>query len=664
MPFTLSDYADIKELAKGGMGKIYLATQLSLNRKVVIKEMAAGLLTTKNEIKRFENEARAGAALNHDHIVRIYDFGEEKSSFYIAMEFIDGPDLDALLKDADFPRQIGMMILQQALKGLAFAHEQGIVHRDVKPANILVSRNGAVKMVDFGLAYAGAQSGHMTVTGSIVGTPVYMSPELVKGEETRDRCMDIWAAGVILYRIVTGKFPFSGETVPATLISIIQDKETPAGEIDPTLPQSISSLLNSSLEKEHPKRLASLGPLIEAMQNYFFEIGIRDPVDAIKKYLADRKASVAELAPLLARYHLVKGEECSRDKRHAAAQAHFQMAKKHDPKNKDIAEALRSQQDYMGSLTAETATVPGGMLSQVRARQRKKKRLGIHVLTVGAAIVSLGIIFAGALAIFDPDTWHAMKAPVVGAFGRIFTFTPLSPSSLQGPAQVQASDSMKKDGRATQTAAQTATAKSDSAAMTPVADTAAVHSQTAKDSTISPPPAPLPQAQEPAGGKALAASGALKSLVKVPETVSGLVKVQVNAAGAMVMVDDRLISAKEMNGIMLTAGTHLVTATADGYTPSTASVTVFGSDTHLVAISLTPDKKSGALEVVSDIAAEIYIDGEFKGNAPTGAPIVLSEGQHTVTFKRPGFTPYVKTVAIKTGETARVKVEGGKEGGK
>jgi serine/threonine protein kinase len=634
MPFTLSDYTDITELAKGGMGKIYLATQVSLNRKVVIKEMAAGLITTKNEIKRFENEARAGAALNHDNIIRIYDFGEEKNSFYIAMEFIDGPDLDALLKEDDFPKEIGMIVLQQALKGLALAHEQGIVHRDVKPANILLSRNGAVKMADFGLAYAGTRSGQMTVTGTIVGTAEYMSPELLNGEETRDRCMDIWAAGVILYRIVTGRFPFSGETVPATLISIIQDKEKPAGEIDRTLPPNVAALLDSCLEKDHTKRLAGLAPLIEALQNYFFEIGIRDPVDTIKKYLADRSAALAELAPLLARYHLAKGNECSRDMKHSAAMAHFQAARKHDPKNRELAAALRSHQDYMGALTAETATVGGDILSQVRAVRPKKKPAGFGFLTAAAILVSFVILGAGAIAVLDRDVWNAMKRPVAAAAGRVVRFVRNPASSLTGAAPVSTPETQKADSLTARTGARAAIAKGES--------TAGASAQPAKDSNAVTPSGASPQTQ-----------------AQTPVPASGLVKVEVNPPAAKVKVDNRVITAQERNGIMLSTGTHLVTATADGFAPSTASVTVSGNDTHLVMIGLTPEERTGELEVLSDIPAEIYVDGEFKGNAPTSTPIVLSEGQHTVVFKRAGFTPYVKSVNIKDGETKTVKVEGG-----
>ena len=175
MAFLLKDYTDIQEIARGGMGKVYLATQISLNRKVIIKEMASGLLVNKTEIRRFENEARAAAALDHDNIIRIYDFGEDRGSFYIAMEYIDGPDLESILKDRNYLPEIGLMIVLFALKGLNHAHAHRIIHRDIKPGNILVSKAGAVKVVDFGLAHAGSQQLHLTASDVIVGTPLFMS---------------------------------------------------------------------------------------------------------------------------------------------------------------------------------------------------------------------------------------------------------------------------------------------------------------------------------------------------------------------------------------------------------------------------------------------------------------------------------------------------------
>jgi tRNA A-37 threonylcarbamoyl transferase component Bud32 len=643
MPFTLSDYTDIQELAKGGMGKIYLATQISLNRKVVIKEMAGGLLTSKNESKRFENEAQAGAALNHDNIVRIYDFGEEKGSFYIAMEFIDGPDLDQLLKQNDFPREIGLMVLHQALKGLAHAHEHGIVHRDVKPANMLVSSHGAVKMVDFGLAYAGTQSGQLTTTGAIVGTPPYMSPELVSGEETRSECMDIWAAGVILYRIVTGSFPFTGDNVPTTLINIMQSKEKPAEEIDRTLPEPIAVLLQSSLTKDHTKRLSCLSPLIEALQNHFFDIGIRDPAGMIKKYFIDKGAAVAELGSFLFAYHLARGKECATAMKYSAALAHFQEARKHDPKNKEVAQAMRSLEDYVGSaLSSKTAVVEKGMLSQVRAAKRKKAGHFPFVLTA-LVVISLSSLSAVGVAFYKPELWGRVKGIAHSAkqFGQGLirgamqaggqVIGPAAPEIKPEPQKYRElptlSQTTKKDSAADGWSRESVTVAAVRPSMKPGADSGAPNQDLRQP--------PQVQAQPPA---------------------IGMVKFEVSPLSAIVKVDNKALSAQEMGGTMLAAGNHQILASADGFAPSTTLVAVAGSDTHLVMIGLTREKKTGELNVLSDITAELYIDGELRGTAPTASPLLLSEGEHSIVFKRPGFKPFEKTVTIQAGEIKQVRI--------
>jgi serine/threonine protein kinase len=643
MPFTLKDFSDIRELAKGGMGKIYLATQVSLSRKVVIKEMAAGLLTKKNEIKRFENEARAAAALNHDNIIRVYDFGEEKGFFYIAMEFIDGPDLDQLLKQESFPREIGMMILQQALKGIAFAHEQGTIHRDVKPANMLISRNGAVKMADFGLAYAGTRSGHMTATGSIVGTPVYMSPELVNGKETKDRCMDIWAVGVILYRIVTGEFPFTGDNVPATLISIINNKEQPAEELDKTLPSYLAELLHSCLEKDHTRRLQSLTPLIEGLKNYFFEIGVRDPVDIIRKYLEDKNAAIEELDSFLVNYHIARGSECTKAKQYSAAQAHYQEARKRDPRNREVKDALRSLEDHIGNVhTSETLTVQEGTLTQVRTGLDSEKARRFPVMAKAGVVLLLIAMAAGSIAVFQGDAWEKMTGQIRAMIRSALVRVSQAASNTQGKGGAEASGP--------------ATAPRIEPMPTPGRD-----SGSAATSLLESPRAPSVEKKE--AQQAAAAekpdTAAAKPPAQGPDLSSGVIRVEVKPVAASVLVDDKKLTPEEMAGMKLGAGIHTLLAMADGFAPSTTLVTVSGNDTHLVMIGLTPIEKTGELEVLSDLAAEMYIDGVYKGSAPTAAPIVLSEGQHTVVFKRMGYRPYVKMVSIRQGETKKIRVESG-----
>jgi serine/threonine protein kinase len=641
MPFTLTDYTDITELAKGGMGKIYLATQVSLNRKVVIKEMAGGLLTSKSEIKRFENEAQAGAALNHDNIIRIYDFGEEKGSFYIAMEFIDGPDLDQLLRQGDFPREIGMMVLHQALKGIAYAHERGIVHRDVKPANMLISSHGTVKMVDFGLAYAGAQSGQLTTIGAIVGTPPYMSPELVSGEETRNKCMDIWAAGVILYRLVTGDFPFTGDNVPTTLISIMQNKEKPAEEIDRTLPPRLAELLHSCLIKDHTRRLPDLLPLIEALQNHFFEIGIRDPVDTIRKFLADRNGALTDIRSHLVRYHLAKGRDYSRTMQYSAAQAQFQAAKKFDPKNKEIRSSLKSLEEYIGNaLTGATATVEKEVVTQVRASRQEKKAKGAPVFLAALVLLSLAVLAAVAVALYKPALWNRISGEVKTVAGVAYRTARWAVVATHEEGR-SASPGSQPVQRKTTDLSPPGKAQAD--------DTNGIGKR--KN--------PVTGSTTNAGISA--GPGNDSAAVRAPGTsaVPGMVRVEVSPATASVKVDNKALSAKEMAGTVLTSGVHQVLATADGFAPSTTIVAVSGNDTHLVMIGLTKEKKTGELEVLSDITAEVYIDGEFKGNAPTASPIVLPEGEHSVMFKRPGFKPYQKTVLILSGELRQIKVESG-----
>jgi serine/threonine protein kinase len=672
MPFTLKDYTDIQEFATGGMSKIYVAVQISLNRTVIIKEMASGLLTTKNEIKRFENEARSGASLAHDNIIRVYDFGEEKGSFYIAMEFIDGTDLDHLIQEKDCPKEIAMMVLQQALKGLAYAHEQGIVHRDVKPANILISRNGAVKVVDFGLAYANTRSGQLTTTGAIVGTPVYMSPELVNGEETKDRCMDIWAAGVVLYRIMTGEFPFSGENVPSTLIDIIQNKEKPAEELNKTIPHDIAGLLRSCLEKDHTKRLPSLSPLVEAMQNYFFEIGVRDPGDTIKKYFTDKTSALADLNSLLFRYHCTTARELLKTEKHYTALAHFKEAVKYGPDDRALAKEARTLEEYIANtLTSRTATLQDYVVSQVRASERasgragelpkppkkakKRKGRGLALalaLLLLAAIAGAGIYFVYAKRI---NPWNEITVLADSMVRKardtflqnVLGIKPGEHPSAGTPAPAFAREQQAPvQGRTPSGGNEWAKASTDEKSQSPGKPPSAADSA-----------APAPQQH-------VTASAGTPVENKAPEqkgrdAYSGIVKAEVIPGGASVKVDGRDLKARELSaGILLGRGVHRFSATADGYTPDTTTVAVLGNDTHYVMINLTvSEKKTGSLQVVSDVAAEIYIDGELKGNTPTTMPITLTEGQHTVVFRRPGFKPYEKTVMIRAGETQAIKVQ-------
>ena len=260
-------YEIVGELGRGAMGVVYKATDPNIGRTVALKTMRVDVhgLESADLMRRFKNEARAAGLLNHPNIVTIYDAGELDGAFYIAMEYLEGTTLQELLAErrvleaaevARFSREIA--------KGLDYAHSHGIVHRDVKPANIMLTRSGAVKIMDFGIAKSG---GSMTGTGQVLGTPNYMSPEQVKGKALDGRS-DLFSLGVILYEMLTGEKPFAGQNVTTIIYKIVNENPIPPRELDATVPASLSALVLKALAKSPDERYQSGAELARDLENY------------------------------------------------------------------------------------------------------------------------------------------------------------------------------------------------------------------------------------------------------------------------------------------------------------------------------------------------------------------------------------------------------------
>jgi len=224
----LGSYEIQSPLGAGGMGEVYLATQSSLSRRVAIKVLASSSASDPERLHRFEQEARAASALNHPNIISIYDVGREDSTAYIAMEFVDGRTLRSILETGPLPIKKTLQFAAQIADGLAKAHAAGIVHRDLKPENVMVTRDGFVKILDFGLAKLlsgpGDSSQNVTATmgsrpGVVMGTAGYMSPEQARGDRV-DYHSDIFSLGCILYEMITGKQPFKRGSTAQTLAAI------------------------------------------------------------------------------------------------------------------------------------------------------------------------------------------------------------------------------------------------------------------------------------------------------------------------------------------------------------------------------------------------------------------------------------------------------------
>jgi predicted Ser/Thr protein kinase len=255
------------ELGRGAMGVVYKALDPTIGRTVALKTMRLDGhgIESSELVKRFQNEARAAGLLNHPNIVTIYDAGEEDGIFYIAMEYIEGTTLDHLLAQKQMldPEEV-IRISRETCKGLDYAHAHGIVHRDVKPANIMITSRGSVKIMDFGIAKAG---GSMTSTGQVLGTPNYMSPEQVRGKSLDGRT-DLFSFGVVLYEMLTGEKPFVGQNVTTVIYKIVNENPIAPRELDGTLHPGLSAIVIKALSKTPDERYQSGADLVHDLENY------------------------------------------------------------------------------------------------------------------------------------------------------------------------------------------------------------------------------------------------------------------------------------------------------------------------------------------------------------------------------------------------------------
>jgi eukaryotic-like serine/threonine-protein kinase len=254
---TLFDgrYRIQRKLGAGGMADVYLAEDQELGRRVAIKILNSRHGNDDQFIERFRREAKNAAALNHPNIVSIYDRGEAEDTYYIAMEFLDGRTLKELvISRGAAPVNVAVEYARQILSALRFAHRHGIVHRDIKPHNVLVDSEGRVKVTDFGIARAGTSQ--MTETGSIVGTAQYLSPEQARGGEVDPRS-DLYSLGVVLYELLTGKTPFDGETPVEIAMKHLSDTPEPPSRLRPDVPRELDMVVLRALAKNPDDRYQS-----------------------------------------------------------------------------------------------------------------------------------------------------------------------------------------------------------------------------------------------------------------------------------------------------------------------------------------------------------------------------------------------------------------------
>jgi eukaryotic-like serine/threonine-protein kinase len=260
-------YQTVAELGRGSMGVVYKAHDPQIDRMIALKVLREDRVTSEDFVRRFLKEAMAVGRLSHPGIVTVYDVGQDRDSIYIAMEFLHGTPLNELMATKRFTFEEIVDIGIQATQALHYAHQNGIVHRDIKPPNIIYSPEGSIQITDFGVARIEDPNGQqMTQAGEILGTPRYMSPEQAMGQALDGRS-DLYSLGVILYQLTTGKHPFQGDTLVAIFRAIVQDIPEPPHTVDPKVPETLSNVIMKLLDKDPSNRFVSGQDLIDELRN-------------------------------------------------------------------------------------------------------------------------------------------------------------------------------------------------------------------------------------------------------------------------------------------------------------------------------------------------------------------------------------------------------------
>lgn len=269
---TVAGYSILHRLGVGGMSEVYLAFQQSLHRHVALKVMRSDYVGSQDHEQRFLQEARAVASLMHPNIVQVYDVGKFDSIHYIAQEYVPGSNLHAYIqRRGALPLAEAISILWQATAALQKASSIGLVHRDIKPDNLLLTPDGEVKIADFGLARARGQSQNLTAVGVALGTPLYMSPEQIQGLAVDSRS-DLYSLGATAYHMLSGRPPFSGETPLALAMQHVQATPVSLKQLRPDLPDSLVDIVHKLLNKSPEERFATAAELSRALRDVIDEV--------------------------------------------------------------------------------------------------------------------------------------------------------------------------------------------------------------------------------------------------------------------------------------------------------------------------------------------------------------------------------------------------------
>ncbi|NIM20685.1 MAG: protein kinase [Candidatus Latescibacteria bacterium] len=586
-------YQIIETIASGGTAVLYKAVQTSLDRAVAVKKLHPHLTSDHNFTRRFILEAKAAASLDHENIVHVIDFGVEDDSYQIVMEYVEGQSLKRVMEQwSPMPLEFALAVVHQILLGLEHAHAKGIVHRDIKPGNVLLTRYGKVKITDFGLAKLTQSKTQDTAANSILGTPLYMSPEQAFGESVDCRS-DLFSLGTMMYEMITGKQPFASENYMGVIQNIINRSVPSPKRMNCEIPPKVEAILSRALSKNRDARFQTASQFRIAVEEFLGPSRLKETQDNLKSLLLTNSSTIALQSTSAA--GLVR-RKSSRQRiatfgALAAAVAAAAL----------IALAPGARNKISNLFNASHSPNPGE--NQVMAGSMEEgTSLGVPNNGKAASVDSLERLLGAAV-----DTSRSALSDSM-------------PSENPVPPRSKARDGSKT----AYSAAEGGKAESDSAA-SPGSDQAVGDPEIETSKSESKP-----------------------AVKKGWLSVSAYPHAEVHIDGKYVGDTPPSISVE------LVKGRHKLECKNPHYEPYVEVVRIVSGELSRREIVLK--KLKGQISLAATEGAEFYIDGKFIGITPIKTPISVEAGPHQLSLKKVGFHMWSSEIDVPANKVLPLKI--------